>query len=169
MMRKSFIGILAGISIVFALACMLSHWHPMHLSEIWNQGAQWVDFRGGGLRWFYEAERDKFRVSTSWTPTDHFGFVGFGFRRTHDGFTRIYVPGIGFDWCRQANAYRRYDLRFDFLKPALLAALCPALSVTKSRIRRGLRKRRELCLVCGYDLEGNVSGVCPECGTMQGS
>ncbi|MCA9255207.1 MAG: hypothetical protein KDA33_06190 [Phycisphaerales bacterium] len=27
-----------------------------------------------------------------------------------------------------------------------------------------LRKRRGLCLACGYSLEGNVSGTCPECG-----
>ena len=24
--------------------------------------------------------------------------------------------------------------------------------------------RRQVCLECGYSLEGNVSGVCPECG-----
>jgi hypothetical protein len=27
------------------------------------------------------------------------------------------------------------------------------------------RRRNKLCLTCGYDLTGNVSGVCPECGT----
>ena len=27
------------------------------------------------------------------------------------------------------------------------------------------RRRHRLCLVCGYDLTGNESGVCPECGT----
>jgi hypothetical protein len=26
------------------------------------------------------------------------------------------------------------------------------------------RKAKGLCLRCGYDLRGNVSGVCPECG-----
>ena len=30
-------------------------------------------------------------------------------------------------------------------------------------VRRG-RWRRGLCLACGYDLRGNVSGHCPECG-----
>ncbi len=30
---------------------------------------------------------------------------------------------------------------------------------------RGLRLRRGLCVECGYNLTGNVSGVCPECGT----
>ena len=26
------------------------------------------------------------------------------------------------------------------------------------------RKAKGLCVGCGYDLTGNVSGVCPECG-----
>lgn len=33
----------------------------------------------------------------------------------------------------------------------------------RRRLRRGLA--RALCRSCGYDLTGNVSGVCPECGT----
>lgn len=40
--------------------------------------------------------------------------------------------------------------------------------------RRGRRKLRAylaergfpICLACGYDLTGNVSGRCPECGTL---
>jgi hypothetical protein len=31
-------------------------------------------------------------------------------------------------------------------------------------LRRDRRWRRGLCARCGYDLTGNVSGVCPECG-----
>lgn len=30
--------------------------------------------------------------------------------------------------------------------------------------RRAFRRRRNLCVECGYDLTGNVSGRCPECG-----
>jgi len=33
------------------------------------------------------------------------------------------------------------------------------------RRRRRRRERHRLCLKCDYDLTGNVSGVCPECGT----
>lgn len=33
------------------------------------------------------------------------------------------------------------------------------------RRRRNLRRRHGLCIHCAYDLTGNVSGVCPECGT----
>ena len=36
-------------------------------------------------------------------------------------------------------------------------------------LQRPLRRRRRckhgLCMECGYDLTGNLSGVCPECGT----
>jgi hypothetical protein len=32
---------------------------------------------------------------------------------------------------------------------------------------RSLRRRRGLCVSCGYDLAGNVSGTCPECGAAK--
>jgi hypothetical protein len=31
--------------------------------------------------------------------------------------------------------------------------------------QRNLRTKRGQCLACGYSLTGNISGVCPECGT----
>ena len=30
-------------------------------------------------------------------------------------------------------------------------------------LRRWRRRKRGLCLHCGYNLTGNTSGVCPEC------
>jgi hypothetical protein len=33
-------------------------------------------------------------------------------------------------------------------------------------VRRRLRRTKSLCTQCGYDLTGNVSGVCPECGKI---
>jgi hypothetical protein len=35
----------------------------------------------------------------------------------------------------------------------------------RSTLRRGSRWRNWCCKSCGYDLTGNVSGICPECGT----
>ena len=32
-------------------------------------------------------------------------------------------------------------------------------------LRRSHRRRLGLCINCGYDLTGNESGICPECGT----
>jgi len=33
-------------------------------------------------------------------------------------------------------------------------------------LRRRRRLKSGLCGKCGYDLTGNVSGVCPECGWL---
>ncbi|MGD2111002.1 MAG: hypothetical protein PVI86_16620 [Phycisphaerae bacterium] len=49
---------------------------------------------------------------------------------------------------------------------ASLAWFC----LLRRRFRRSLRRRlREqgvpICIPCGYDLTGNASGMCPECGT----
>ena len=48
---------------------------------------------------------------------------------------------------------------------ALLLLLYPAASLIRGPLRRRHRRRRGLCLKCSYDLTGNASGVCPECGT----
>jgi hypothetical protein len=43
----------------------------------------------------------------------------------------------------------------------VIAAICVA--VQQQRVRRW--RAAGACLSCGYSLEGNASGVCPECGT----
>ena len=47
----------------------------------------------------------------------------------------------------------------------LLFGAYPAIALIRQPARRR-RYRREhgLCVKCGYDLTGNVSGTCPECG-----
>ena len=48
----------------------------------------------------------------------------------------------------------------------LLALLCPiVIFIRGCRYRRLCRREKDgLCLKCGYNLMGNLSGVCPECG-----
>jgi hypothetical protein len=41
----------------------------------------------------------------------------------------------------------------------------PVFVVARRLLVRRLRRRRGQCLACGYNLAGNVSGVCSECGT----
>jgi hypothetical protein len=59
---------------------------------------------------------------------------------------------------------------FHWLGPALttLAVAPPALLAawigSRGKRRRDARRRAGACLKCGYDLQGNVSGRCPECG-----
>lgn len=50
-----------------------------------------------------------------------------------------------------------------------LLAIYPAVPVVRRAILVRRRRRRGLCLTCGYNLTGNVSGVCPECGAAAGS
>jgi len=45
--------------------------------------------------------------------------------------------------------------------PFLLAY--PMLRLVRGPLRRRRRRKRGLCLQCGYNLTGNTSGVCPEC------
>ncbi|HEY8746696.1 MAG TPA: hypothetical protein VIM11_01900 [Tepidisphaeraceae bacterium] len=57
-----------------------------------------------------------------------------------------------------------FSVAFHLIAPALLLAILPTIYVLL--LWRG--RRREwvgLCPICAYDLTGNTSGVCPECGT----
>ncbi|GMU21560.1 MAG: hypothetical protein AMXMBFR13_16530 [Phycisphaerae bacterium] len=44
--------------------------------------------------------------------------------------------------------------------PLLFAGRRMVLMIRRPRIREGA------CCVCRYDLTGNISGICPECGTL---
>ena len=48
-----------------------------------------------------------------------------------------------------------------------LLAVYPTIAFIRGPLRRWRRKKRGQCLKCGYDLTGNESGVCPECGTRK--
>ena len=51
-----------------------------------------------------------------------------------------------------------------WILPVLFAAY-PSIAFIRGPVRRHRRRKRGLCLKCGYDLTGNVTGVCSECGT----
>jgi len=55
------------------------------------------------------------------------------------------------------------DIRVPIWFIAMCAAALPSVAIFKlTRMRR--RSRGNICPCCGYDLTGNVSGVCAECG-----
>ena len=59
-------------------------------------------------------------------------------------------------------------LIFPLWSPLVLFGVYPSIVGTRfawRRVRRHRRRRKGWCLGCGYDLQGNVSGVCPECGS----
>ena len=49
--------------------------------------------------------------------------------------------------------------------PLLVFSFYPVLAVVGVPLRRWRRRKRGLCVRCRYNLTGNESGVCPECGT----
>jgi hypothetical protein len=51
------------------------------------------------------------------------------------------------------------------LAGAALGFLWLALASHRKASRQRKRLKNGHCVPCGYDLTGNVSGVCPECGT----
>jgi hypothetical protein len=76
------------------------------------------------------------------------------------------LDASSFDSVRE-SWHRRLDVRLAFL-PAwalpLAVAIYPLALVLRLWRRRAASSRGR-CWSCGYNLAGNVSGVCPECGT----
>lgn len=77
-----------------------------------------------------------------------------------EGTNLFLTPPLAFGW---TNTY----LVAPFWLLMLLFASYPIAAFFWGipRRRRARRLRKGLCLRCGYDLTGNISGVCPECGT----
>ena len=115
---------------------------PMQQTEADRKESHWVLFiHGGGLNIEYGP--------TTWltSPTQYFAhFAGWGYAHhstANQGYRGLLIPHWGL---------------------LLLFATYPTLAFIRGPLRRWRRKKRGLCLKCGYDLTGNESGVCPECG-----
>lgn len=83
-----------------------------------------------------------------------------------------YVDFSGGDFAiRQSNPYQLYTRVEAAVRLWLIAGIALLLPMSRlalwfvRRERSHLRKRAGRCICCSYDLTGNVSGVCPECGT----
>ena len=111
------------------------------------------------------------------TTDDRLGFekptAGFEYRRNDDrptiDFWAVSPPeaDVGFLGARYRRGQFLYlyarDLTLPLWMPTVASAVLPA--VRGMRLwNKSRRRRRGLCPACGYDLTGNVSGVCPECG-----
>ncbi len=55
-------------------------------------------------------------------------------------------------------------LTFPIWCPLLAFAIIPAFVLIRGPLRRRARRKRNECVGCGYNMTGNESGVCPECG-----
>jgi len=65
----------------------------------------------------------------------------------------------------RAGTHRRVHVAVHSVILFAVLAAYPTIAFIRGPLRRYRRRRRGLCITCGYDLTGNESGVCPECGT----
>ncbi len=56
-------------------------------------------------------------------------------------------------------------LAFPTWLPAIICSILPCYVYLWVPLSHRHHRGQRLCLICGYNLTGNVSGVCPECGT----
>jgi len=66
----------------------------------------------------------------------------------------------------QATLVVGFETPFWF--PVLGLMVYPFIIFLCGPVKKWRRRRRGRCVKCAYDLTGNVSGVCPECGTKIG-
>lgn len=89
----------------------------------------------------------------SWLQRDGSNLFRFGFAAPSPNMRSapMLAPDMGF-------------LAFPLWVPLLLFATYPAIALIRGPLRRRARRRRNECVQCGYNMTGNESGVCPECG-----
>ena len=89
--------------------------------------------------------------------------------RDRAGWRVLTLPfrGFRFAWrkTRVGSPNRHSELSVPTLFLLALLGAYPTYVIVRSwRASPKRRRRRGLCLKCAYDLTGNESGVCPECG-----
>ena len=64
----------------------------------------------------------------------------------------------------RGTVWTTHSLHVSYRLLVVVFAAYPTIAFIRGPLRRWRRRRKGLCLKCGYDLTGNVSGICPECG-----
>ena len=101
---------------------------------------------------------ERYSATSSTVPTREASLGGFIVREsTRDPWDGPWRNGIPLQLCHQ--------LRVPLWLPFTLFVAFPARAFFRGPFRRWRCRRRGLCAKCSYDLTGNVSGICPECGT----
>jgi hypothetical protein len=156
---------LAVLSLVLCVATVVlwvrSYYHTDMVSRIWPYWGVSVDTGKGGVcivlcRQSFEPNHiiPELAGTHWWTsaPSD----VRPAWQR--GGFAYYHFLKI---WGRYS--YDQWDFAGPYWLPTAVGAILPLYALR--RLRKRIRQKIGHCLSCGYNLTGNVSGVCPECGT----
>ena len=116
------------------------------------EGRSWRWFQANQPSVFSSHERSEAQINSH----------GFFLCAKSGPYNLQWAKGIGMSGTR---------LQLDFMIPVwslvVLVLVLPVLIFSRWAKAR-YRSKRSTCLACGYNLTGNTSGVCPECGTTIG-
>ncbi len=78
------------------------------------------------------------------------------------------VGPFGYAW-RSTTWGRAVPVVVSFVRvpvwlPTVLLIVAPTIAVIRGPMTQRRRRKRNQCIACGYDLTGNISGRCSECG-----
>ena len=139
---------------------------PDGTSEQWH--VQWEMFLGrGNLQVFRSVQPAAARAKPGWrsftafelgelVPADSIGPRSFRLLRQKQSFRRARSG-------HYAAMFGELGVQLDLWLLMIAFSVLPALAAW--RLWRARRSSSGACGFCGYDLTGNTSGVCPECGT----
>ena len=120
---------------------------PKYLVTLGLDGELWLTAKEVAYRW---TSTDSKVALGDWTTLE---FLGITIQQSHilaSGPTRV-------DEIKKITIGSRFSLI------AILTAIYPAIFFIRSYRRRLRCQVLQPCTQCGYDLQGNESGVCPEC------
>ena len=146
---------LALLAIGFAILAALSEFTAFTRFSGWPgvTGIRFVDGR---------AVLGSFSDSTADAPQE-LSVVDVPFLFEFDAFTNHYYYLFHLE-TDPVPTFDGWELHIHLWPLVALFGAYPVTAVTIEHARDIRRRRRGLCLRCGYDLTGNVSGACSECG-----
>ncbi len=182
LIRKAIIAVLTVAAVGIGAVCVDSHqsprswtWDaPLPVRRVFERSCQKrVHLVAGTL---YVRDYELIDGNNTLTPCSA-EFAGFrwatGFQRPQSGWTRssYSAPLQGLPLGEQIKALPLFkkqlwyvDLRVPLWAPFILFATYPTIAFVRGPLRRYRRRKRGLCINCGYDLRGTTGGVCSECG-----
>ena len=94
-----------------------------------------------------------------WPGALIFPLPGEGWSIARTGLCQEWLPKYGRSSIQQFQA-----IWIPLWMPLAFFACYPAIAFIRGPLRRWRRRRAGLCTRCAYNLTGNQSGLCPECG-----